>query len=349
MKIASAAGALPKHRYNQEFLTKSIVDYWGNKVPNVRFLEQLHAHMGVENRYLALPIEAYPGLKTWGQANRAWLDAAEELGERAISVALERAGLSPHDLSAFFVVSVTGIASPTLDAHLINRMGLPLNIKRTPMFGLGCVGGASGLARVADYVRAYPTQAAVLLSVELCSLTLQHDDLTTANLISAGLFGDGAAAVIVCGADRPAEGPRILATRSVFYPNTEHIMGWDISEKGFRIVLSAEVPQMAERNLGKDVDAFLQDAGLTRSAIGSWILHTGGPRVLEATASALGLPRGALEVSWDCLRKTGNMSSASVLLVLEEVMIHRRPSPGTFCLLVAMGPGFCSELVLLQW
>ncbi len=349
MKIASAAGALPKHRYSQEFLTKAIIDHWGDKLQSPRFLEQLHGHMGVESRCLALPIEAYPRLKTWGQANHAWLEAAEELGEQAISVALERAGLASRDLSAIFVVSVTGIASPTLDARLINRMGLPLHIKRTPIFGLGCVGGAAGIARAADYVRAYPAQAAVLLSVELCSLTLQHDDLTTANLISAGLFGDGAAAVIVCGADRQAEGPRILATRSVFYPNTEHIMGWDISEKGFRIVLSAEVPEMAERNLGRDVDAFLQDVGLTRSVIGSWILHTGGPRVLEATASALGLPREALGASWDCLRKTGNMSSASVLLVLEEVLLHRRPAAGTFSLLVAMGPGFCSEMVLLQW
>lgn len=349
MKIASAAGALPKHRYSQEFLTKAIIDYWGDNLTNVRFLEQLHAHMGVESRYLALPIEAYPRLTTWGQTNNAWIEAAQELGEEAISTALARAGLSTRDLSALFVVSVTGIASPTLDARLINRMGLPSNIKRTPIFGLGCVAGAAGLARVADYVLAYPTQTAALLSVELCSLTLQREDLTTANLISAGLFGDGAAAVIVCGSDKPADGPMILATRSVFYPNTEHVMGWDISERGFRIVLSPEVPLMAERHLGKDVDAFLQDSGLTRAQIGSWILHTGGPRVLEATASALDLPPGALAASWDCLHKTGNMSSASVLLVLEEVMLHRRPSPGTLSLLAAMGPGFCSELVLLQW
>ncbi len=349
MKIASAAGALAKHRYSQAFLTRAIVEYWGDNLTNVRFLEQLHAHMGVESRYLALPIEEYPRLKTWGEANDAWIEVALELGQEALSTALTRAGISPQDLSALFVVSVTGIASPTLDARLINRMSLPLNIKRTPIFGLGCVGGAAGVARVADYVRAYPTQAAALLAVELCSLTLQREDLTTANLISAGLFGDGAAAVIVCGADKPADGPRILATRSVFYPDTEHIMGWDISEKGFRIVLTAEVPQMAERYLGKDVDAFLEEAGLRRCEIGSWILHTGGPRVLEATASALNVPPGALAVSWECLRKTGNMSSASVLLVLEEVMLHRRPAAGTYSLLAAMGPGFCSELVLLQW
>ncbi|HYK87329.1 MAG TPA: 3-oxoacyl-[acyl-carrier-protein] synthase III C-terminal domain-containing protein, partial [Acidobacteriota bacterium] len=195
----------------------------------------------------------------------------------------------------------------------------------------------------------YPHQFAALLAVEICSLTIQRDDLTTANLISSGLFGDGAAAVIIGGAESPAQGPSIVATRSVFYPDSEHIMGWDISETGFRIVLSAEVPLMAERHLAGDVDSFLHDLGMARSDIGSWIFHTGGPKVLEAMAAGLNLPPGALGVSWECLRKTGNLSSASVLLVLEEVMLNRRPARGTYSLLAAMGPGFCTELVLLEW
>jgi alkylresorcinol/alkylpyrone synthase len=245
--------------------------------------------------------------------------------------------------------TVTGIASPSIDALLINRMGLPANIRRTPIFGLGCVAGAAGISRAADYVRAYPKQVAAVLAVELCSLTLQQEDLSVANLISSGLFGDGAGAVLVAGAERESEGPAILATRSVFYPNSEHVMGWDISEKGFRIVLSREVPEVVHDHLASDVDAFLEDEGLTRADIGSWILHTGGPRVLEATATALNLPEDALAASWECLRRTGNLSSASVLLVLEEVMMRRRPATGTHSILAAMGPGFCSELVLLRW
>jgi alkylresorcinol/alkylpyrone synthase len=185
--------------------------------------------------------------------------------------------------------------------------------------------------------------------VELCSLTLQQEDISIANIISSGLFGDGAAAVLVSGAERKADGPEILATKSIFYPNSEHVMGWDISEKGFRIVLSREVPEVVQDHLASDVDAFLQEQGLSRSDIGAWVLHTGGPRVLEATAAALELHEGALQASWDCLRRTGNLSSASVLLVLEEVMIKRRPAPGTYSILAAMGPGFCSELVLLRW
>lgn len=349
MKIVGVASALPKYYYSQEVLTLAMKEYWGEKLAQPGFLDKLHRNTCVDGRYLALPLEAYIELTGWGEANSAWIRAALEIGEEAISLALARADLSPRDLGALFVVSVTGIASPSLDARLINRMDLSPNIKRIPIFGLGCVAGAAGIARAADYVRAYPGQAAALLAVEVCSLTIQRDDMSTSNLIAAGLFGDGAGAAIIGGAQRPEAGPRILSTRSVFYPHTEQVMGWDISEKGFRIVLSPDVPLMAERNFACDVDEFLSDHGLTKTDIGTWILHTGGPRVLEAMAAGLDLPEGALDVSWRCLRKTGNLSSASVLFVLEEVMLHRSPSPGTYGLLAAMGPGFCSELVLLQW
>ncbi len=227
-------------------------------------------------------------------------------------------------------------------------MKLPGNIKRIPIFGLGCVAGAAGIARAADYVRAYPDQYAVLLSVELCSLTLQRSDLSIANLISAGLFADGAAAVIVAGDECPAAGPEIIATESSFYPDTERVMGWDISETGFRIVLSPDVPAVIEKNLPGDVDRFLAANQLERKDIGSWILHTGGPKILRATEQALDLSKDALRVSWDCLRRMGNLSSASVLMVLEEKMT-KRPLPGTWSILAAMGPAFCSELVLLRW
>jgi alkylresorcinol/alkylpyrone synthase len=228
-------------------------------------------------------------------------------------------------------------------------MGLSANIKRVPIFGLGCVAGAAGIARAADYVRAYPSQAAALVSVELCSLTIQREDLSVANLISSGLFADGSAAVIVTGDQLNANGPEIVATRSVFYPQTEEMMGWKVSEKGFSIVLSPQVPTLIRENLGRDVDAFLGEHGYTRSNIASWVLHTGGPKVLEATGDALDLHNGELDASWDCLKRVGNLSSASVLVVLEDVMKNRRPEPGTLGLLAAMGPGFCSELVLLKW
>lgn len=349
MRIASAAGAFPKHQYSQATLTAALKHHWNGKLEEPRLLERLHARTGVDRRSLVRPIEDYPGITTWGQANDIWIEAAQELGQQAICRAVSRAGIAAADLDALFFVSITGVASPSIDARLINRMGLKRDIRRVPVFGLGCVAGAAGISLAADYVRAYPDRVAALLSVELCSVTLRPDDLSIANLISTGLFGDGAAAVLVAGSDVALPGPEIVSTRSVFYPGTEEVMGWDISEKGFQIVLSPEVPEMVYRHLGADVDAFLADAGLTRRDIGSWILHTGGPKILEAMQDVFDLHHGEIDASWDCLRNVGNLSSASVLIVLEDVMERRRPEPGTWGLLAAMGPGFCSELVLLRW
>jgi alkylresorcinol/alkylpyrone synthase len=349
MRIVSAASALPEHYYPQQVLGSALKMYWGDRIQNPRLVELLHANVGVDGRYLSLPMEEYPGLETWGQANDVWIRTAEDLGNQAICHALTRAGLGTQDIGALIFVSITGISSPSIDARLINRMGLSPNIRRVPIFGLGCVGGAAGIARAADYVKAYPDQVAVLLSVELCSLTWQRDDLSMANLISCALFGDGAAAVLIAGAERDLPGPKIVDTRSTFYPNTGDVMGWSVSEKGFGIVLSAEVPDVVREHLGHDADSFLAEHDLTRADIGCWILHTGGPKVLEAAEAALGLEPKELTVSWDCLRKTGNLSSASVLFVLEEIMTNQRPKPGTWSVLAAMGPGFCSELVLLRW
>lgn len=349
MKIASAASAFPKYYYPQKLLLEKLQEYWGERLRNPQMLARLHRNVEVKGRHLAMPPEKYFALDTWGQANDVWIEVAQELGEQALCRALHHAGLEPTELGALLFASVTGISSPSIDALLINRMGLPTSIKRMPIFGLGCVAGAAGIARAADYVKAYPSQSAALIAVELCSLTIQRDDLTVANLISSGLFADGAAAVIVTGDDVNAIGPEIIATRSVFYPETEQMMGWAISEKGFRITLSPEVPVLIREHLGQDVDAFLGEQRLRRADIGSWVLHTGGPKVLEATADALDLHDGQLDASWDCLRRVGNLSSASVLVVLEDVMRNRRPEPGTLGVLAAMGPGFCSELVLLRW
>jgi alkylresorcinol/alkylpyrone synthase len=348
MRILAAASALPKHYYPQNELIDAFRKHWGKRLERFGILERLHAATQVDGRFLALPLSEYP-LKSWGHANDRWIEASLELGERAVCRAVTRAGIDAKDIGAIFFVSITGIASPSIEARLINRMGLSNRMKRMPIFGLGCVAGAAGIARAADYVRAFPKEACLVLSVELCSLTVQQDDLSAANLISTGLFGDGAAAAIVAGRDcAGGDGPTIVATRSTLYTDTERVMGWDISEKGFQIVLSREVPDVIRQNLGKDVDEFLAEQGLGRTDIRSWVIHTGGPKVLEATQDALGLQNGELQVSWDCLRRTGNLSSASVLLVLEEVLENHRPATGTWGLLAAMGPGFCSELVLFQ-
>lgn len=349
MKIAAVGRALPPHYYDQETLLAALRQRWSDRHYNLGRLERLHKNVLVGGRYLALPIEEYGGLTTWGRANDAWIRVAQEVGAEAVLDALRRSGLSVSDVDALIFVTVTGVATPSIDARLINRLGLPSRVKRLPIFGLGCVAGAAGLSRAADYVRAYPDQVAVLLSVELCSLTMQPEDLSIPNLIASGLFGDGAAAAVVTGSDRPADGPRIVDTRSVFYPDSERVMGWDISEAGFKIVLSADVPQVVRDFLRRDVDAFLAEHGLTPADISSWVCHPGGPKVLEAMQESLDLPDGALDVTWRSLREVGNLSSTSVLLVLRDTLDDHRPAPGSYGMLLAMGPGFCSELVLLQW
>jgi alkylresorcinol/alkylpyrone synthase len=350
MRIAGVGSAFPKYYHKQETLVGALKAYWHDKLPQPGILDRLDESMKVDSRFTVRPLEFYHNeMQTWGEANDVWIESSLELGEKALCHALVSAGVEPRDLSAIFVTSVTGIAAPSLDARLINRMGLSPNIKRIPIFGLGCVAGAAGVSRAADYVRGFPDQAAAILSIELCSLTLQRDDVSMAHLISAMLFGDGAAAAVVVGDEVDSTGPEILATKSIFYPNTERVMGWDISEKGFHIVLSPEVPDTVVKHLGKDVDEFLAEQRVNRSDIKSWIMHTGGPKVLQATATALDLTEKELEASWNCLRKVGNISSTSVLLVLEDVYRHRRPDPGSLSILAAMGPGFCSELLLLRW
>jgi alkylresorcinol/alkylpyrone synthase len=349
MTIAAVGAAFPPHYYDQELLLEALRAHWARRHHNLGRLEALHRNVLVGGRHLALPLEEYERLRSFGEANDAWIRVGQEVGEEAVRRALDGAGLVPADVSALLLVTVTGVATPSLDARLVNRLGLPSSVKRQPLFGLGCVAGAAGIARAADYVRAFPDEVAVVLSVELCSLTLQREDLSVPNLIASGLFGDGAAAAIVLGSERKAVGPRVVATRSVFYPHTERAMGWDISERGFKVVLSAEVPELTRRHLRDDVDGFLAEHHLVRSQVSRWIAHPGGPKVLQAVEETLDLDHGALEISWRSLRERGNLSSASVLLVLQEVLEDGSPAPGEYGLLLAMGPGFCSELVLLQW
>jgi alkylresorcinol/alkylpyrone synthase len=350
MRILSVASSLPEHCYSQDAITAALVAYWKDELRDrAALLERFHAHTRVKRRHLAFPIDRYLELDTWGKANRAWFEVAEELGAGAIETALSRSALTSGEVDALFVVSVTGIASPSLDARLINRLGLRPDIKRTPIFGLGCAAGAIGLSRAADYVLAYPKQIALLLAVEICSLTMRRNDLSVANLIATGIFGDGAAVAILGGEQAHAPGPKILDHRSVFYPGTEHIMGWDISENGLGIVLSPELPALIKAHLADDLDSFLAANSLGRRDIGSWVMHPGGPKILEAIEVALNLHEQELRLSWESLERIGNLSSASVLCVLEDTMSSHRPPAGTLGVIAAMGPGFCSEFLLVRW
>lgn len=349
MRIASVASALPQNYYDQKTVEHMLERVWADRPDVLRRLPALFANCGVEGRHFALPLERYLELETFGQFNDEWIRCALDLGEEAVRSALDRAGLRPQDVDAIYFSTVTGLAAPSLDARLANRIPFRPDIRRIPMFGLGCVAGAAAVSRAADFVRGTRDGVALVLAVELCSLTWQRSDHSLAHVISTGLFGDGATCAVVVGDQRAAAGPRIVDTRSVFYPDTEDVMGWRISEHGFHLILSPSVPTVARERLGPDVHRFLGDHGLTCRQIGSWVCHPGGPKVLAAARDSLGITDDDLALSWESLRNAGNLSSASVLLILERTLQKRRPEPGTRGVMLAMGPGFCSELLLLDW
>lgn len=349
--LAAVHGVLPPHRYPQSELTAAFAELCLPDGELVGVLDRLHHNAMVDFRHLALPIERYSELTDFGMSNDAYLEAATDLGTQAVLGALDAAGIAGAEVDLIISTTITGVAVPSLEARIAGRIGLRPDVVRVPMFGLGCVAGAAGVARLHDYLTGHPDQVAVLLSVELCSLTIQRNDRSMANLVASGLFGDGAAAVVAVGAQRAAgvSGPEVIASRSHLYPDTSRTMGWDVVPAGLKIVLDARVPALVAHYLGPDMHSFLADNGLQIDDVGAWVSHPGGPKVIEAIGAALGLPDSAMKLTWQSLAQVGNLSSSSVLHVLADTLRDCPPPPGSPGVMMALGPGFCSEFVLLRW
>jgi len=348
-RIAAVRGVLAEHRYPQHELTEAFADAFAGGARERALLRRFHQSAQVQSRYLALPLEQTCELNDFGAKNDAFIAVGTELGARAVRTALDEAGFAPDEVDLIVFTTVTGVAAPSLDARIATEVGFRTDVKRMPLFGLGCVAGAAGIARLHDYLSGHPDQIAVLLSVELCSLTVQLGDASVANMVASGLFGDGAAAVVAVGEDRAGDGPQVVASRAHLYPETQRTMGWDVGATGLSIVLDAEVPTLVERYLAGDVEQLLAPRGLAVADVTGWVCHPGGPKVIDAITATLGLGPDALEITWRSLAEVGNLSSASVLHVLSDTLDKRSFPPGSPGVLMAMGPGFCSELVLLNW
>jgi alkylresorcinol/alkylpyrone synthase len=345
--IAATATALPPHT-----ITRDDVKYYMGRVFDIaeRRLDAMMAivdNAQVHTRHTIFPIDYTVEPRALHKTNNEYMDHAIKLGREAAEKCLERASLRADEIDLIITVSCTGFMIPSLDAHLINLMGFRNDVRRMPFTELGCAAGAMALGRAADYLKAKPDANVLIIAVELPSLTFQRKDISQANLISSILFGDGAAAVVVTGKDRP--GPKILVSETYTFPDSLGAMGFDLRDSGFHILLAKDVPEMIGAKIEGLVDGFLTRQGRVRKDIKGWILHPGGARLLGNVEEALGLCKCDTQPSWDILANVGNLSSATILFILQEWLEKRPLQPGDYALAAAFGPGFSAEFLLLQW
>lgn len=348
--IASVATAVPPYCAPQSVAREFSRSFFAKDIPDVDRYLTVFDNAQIDRRYLAAPTEWLMEPHSFGEMNDLFIDMACKLGEEAARKCLDRAGVAPHEIDHLIFVSTTGLAAPSIDARLITLLGMNRHTRRTPIWGLGCAGGLGGLERAQEYVRAYPTHRALLITVELCTLTFQHSDRSKRNLVALSLFGDGAGAALVEGDQvaRPRGGPRIIDTRSTLFPDSLDLMGWDIVDDGFRVIFGTRIPSIVTHHYRDLATEFLALHKLAPDDIRHHIYHPGGAKVLLAYENALDLPPRALDHSRAILREYGNMSSATVIFVLERFLQARAIEAGELGLMSVFGPGFSAEMALIE-
>jgi alkylresorcinol/alkylpyrone synthase len=348
--VASTATAVPEYAISRDDVKLYFQRVFHVDGARADAMMSIVDNSQVKRRYCIHPIDYIIEPRPLARITEEYIEHSIRLGQRVACQALDRAKVSPAEIDLLITVSCTGVMIPSLDAHLINRMGFRSDVRRLPITELGCAAGAAALGRAHDFLRAFPRGKVLVVAVELPSLTFQRGNTSQANLISSILFGDGAAAALVTGRDSHHNGGvRLLGTESYLFPHSIDAMGFDLKETGFHIVLSRDVPQMIRERIRGLVDGFLARHGLTREQIAAYVMHPGGQKLLFFIEEELGLLRAKTQPSWDVLADYGNLSSASVLFVLNQWMERQPPAPGQHGLLAAFGPGFSAELVLLQW
>ena len=346
-KILSVATALPPYRIGQGEVKEFARGMFSGAYGDFERLLKIFDSTNIDGRYFCVPAVWFERDRGFTEKNALYVEHALDLSEKAARRALNRAGAEPEDVGAIFFVSTTGLSTPSLDSKLIFRLGLSEHTRRVPIWGLGCAAGVAGLARTADHARAYPGELALLVGVELCGLTFQRGDLSKANLISTSLFADGAAAALV-GSGVDAVGPELIGSHSTTWPDTEDIMGWDLVETGFKVRISRSIPTLVRRRMTENLLAACASAGISPEDIEHFLIHPGGTKVLDALEEVLGLEPGDLTLPREVLRECGNMSSVTVMFVLERFLGSREFAPGEHGLISALGPGFSAEHVFFR-
>ncbi len=352
-RLLSIERYLPPYRYDQEVVTEW-VRRWLAEEPagTAARLLSVYASAGVRTRASVVPIEEVFRPGDFETQTRRYRAVACKAGAEVAGRAIAAAGLRPQDVDFVVSVSCTGFMIPSLDSYVANTLGMGGSLGRLPITEAGCAGGVVALARAYDHLRAHPDRAALVLAVELSSLTFQRWDRSPTNVVSTAIFGDGGAAVVLVGDEHPAADRglvRLAATGSAFFPGTTHLMGFELRNPGLQIVLDRGLAPFVRREVVPAVDGFLASRCLDRSRITRWILHPGGRRVIEVMAERLGLGASDLAATETVLSEHGNLSSVTVLFVLDEMLRRQHPRPGELGLLGAFGPGFSAERALLEF
>ncbi|MHA6258288.1 type III polyketide synthase [Sporosarcina sp. CAU 1771] len=356
-KIQAVSIFKPSYEIQQEQAMQLTRSLFKDKFKQIERLLQVFENGDIETRNICMPLKWFDHAHDFEERNRLYIEHAVDYGTQAILKCLEDANnfptpIAPSRIDAIFFISSSGIATPSIEARIMNRIPFRDDTKRIPIWGLGCAGGAVGISRAADYCRAYPKANVLVLSVELCSLSFQKDDYSKSNLVGASLFSDGVACALISGDQSSIHSahpkPHIRSTTSKLMPDSEDVMGWDVKNNGLHVIFSKSIPKIITTWLGPFVHEFLSNNGITTANIDHFIAHPGGKKVLEAYESALEVDASKTTISREILRENGNMSSPTILYVLQRFM-ESNPKPGDYGLMAALGPGFCGELLLLEW
>lgn len=347
-RLVDIVSAPPDHVVPQAVAAEYARRTFGPQVHNIERLMPIFGHAGIATRRTCQPIEWYQSDHTLGETSAAYIDAASTLCARAAAQLLERQGLAPESIDRIIYINTTGLATPSIDARLINLLGLRRDIRRTPIWGLGCAGGVAGLGVAYDHLMGHPRERVLLCCAEMCSLTLLRDDASVSNVVATALFADGAAVALLAGDETGEAGFALLDSRSTLYPDSLSVMGWNVVSHGLQVVFDRRIPEIVATHARAELDALLGAHGLAREDVTEFLFHPGGPRVLAAYAEAFGLPLERFAWSRDTLREFGNMSSVTVLYVLERYLAAHPPGRGGHAVVSALGPGFSSESMLME-